>query len=235
MTDYGNIDVEQFFTGDPIEDWLDLKRREDISTGTVDSLVQKLQTNSDGTAFQQFLSNRDVGVLDATVMDLYDYRDFIREVNSKREMKNKLSEVSTFYNDMRRLKQTDSNPAAFVLSRTDTRVKLPNREYHTVEAMGDFLAFIPHPQMQTMCLCYLKYGLRRGAVVNIDLCCVNIDDPRYRPILMNAISNFIGRYAAVRIPYIFTETSAQMMWLMVRNVATETSATTMSYFRSTTR
>jgi len=183
MTDYGNIDVEEFFTGDPVEDWLDLKRREEIAPGTIKGLEQRLWWNADGTALQQFLAKRDVDVLDATVNDLFDYRDHIREVNKDREVKNKLSEISTFYQEMRSFKQTDSNPAAFVLSRTKISAESPDREHHTVEEIGNYLAAIPHPQMQTMGLTYLKYGLRRGAVVNIDLCCVNIDDPRFKTYL----------------------------------------------------
>jgi len=109
MTDYGNIDVEEFFTGDPVEDWLDLKRREEIAPGTIKGLEQRLWWNADGTALQQFLAKRDVDVLDATVNDLFDYRDHIREVNKDRKSRTS-SRISTFYQEMRGFKQTDSIP-----------------------------------------------------------------------------------------------------------------------------
>ncbi|SEU01097.1 hypothetical protein [Natrinema hispanicum] len=180
MSGYGKIDIEEHFDGDPVDDWLSLKCREDVADKTIEELERKLTENKNETGLRQFLDQRDVDVLEATVFDLFDFRDHIREKNSERDMLNRLTEISTFYSEMMHLyNQTDSNPAGYVLSRTDADVSSPDRDYHTVEEMGEYLRSIKHPQLQTMALYYLKYGLRRGAGVNIDLDCVHIDDPRY--------------------------------------------------------
>jgi len=187
MKDYGEIDIEDHFDGDPVDNWLELKEREDIADKTIEELYRMFTENENETAFRQFLEQRDVEVLEATVWDLFDFRDYIREKNSERDMLNRLTEISTFYNDMMNLyNQTNSNPAGYVLSRTDTKhITSPDRDHHTVEEIAAYLRSIKRPQMQTMALYYLKYGLRRGAVVNIDLDCVHIEDPRYYEYLDN--------------------------------------------------
>ncbi|PGF14363.1 hypothetical protein CP556_21980 [Natrinema sp. CBA1119] len=181
MTDYGEIDVEDIFTSsDPVADWLELKDHEDLAPGTTEGLRQVLQQNENETALQQFLGDRGMGVLDASVQDLFDYKDYLEEKGANdRGIHNKLAESSAFYKELMTMNQTESNPAGYVLSRTDLDTSSPDRVHHTVAEISGFLKSIPQPQIQLLALYSLKYGFRRGACVNTDLKCVHIDHPSY--------------------------------------------------------
>lgn len=180
MKEYGNIDVDDIFTSNPVDDWLELKEHQDPAPRTLETLKEKLKTNQNGTALQQFLDQRDISICDATVSDLFDYKDFLeKKGTSDREIKNKLSEISTFYTDLMGMNQTDSNPAGYVLSQVDLNTESPERNHITVEKMAGFLRSIPDPQIQAVALYLIKYGLRRGAALNTDLHCVHLDHPEY--------------------------------------------------------
>lgn len=179
--DYGDINVEDQFTGDPIDDWLKLKEREDISRETMRNYRIRFEWNSEGTSLKQFLDKQEVDVLDAGIDEFFEYRDFLRERGAAgRVLHDRFADFSSFYYELMAFNQTDSNPAGYVLNRSDFDTSSPSRDHHTVEEIGGYLRSISDPSMQTFALFLLKYGGRRGLGINTDLRCVNIDDDRYR-------------------------------------------------------
>ena len=70
--DYGDINVEDQFTGDPIDDWLKLKEREDISRETMRNYRIRFEWNSEGTSLKQFLDEQDVDVLNAGINEFFE-------------------------------------------------------------------------------------------------------------------------------------------------------------------
>lgn len=180
MTDYGDIDVDDIFTSNPVDDWISIKERQNLAPVTIRELERALKENRNGTGLQQFLEQRDTEILEASVQDFFEFADFLEENGSNdRGVHNRLSTASTFYAALMTMNQADSNPAGYVLSQLDLDISSPDRNHHTVEEMADFLKFIPDPQIQTAALYSLKFGLRRGACSNTDLSCVHIDHPEY--------------------------------------------------------
>lgn len=180
MTDYGDIDVDDIFDSDPVNDWLSIKERQNVTPLTIYELKCTLKSNSNETGLQQFLEQRETGILEASVQDLFDYADHLEERGSNdRGVSNKLSTASSFYSALMTMNQADSNPAGYVLEQLDLDTDPPDRDHHTVDEIANFLRFIPDPQVQTATLYSLKYGIRRGACANTDLHCVHLDHPKY--------------------------------------------------------
>lgn len=182
--DYGNVDMDDLFDGDAIDDWLKLKEGEEIAPKSHQALVDHVKENRNETALQQFLNQEDVYVLDATFSHFLKYVDYLREKGAKdRTIENRLSESSAFYNDLMEFGQTDSNPAGLALQHVPLDTESPDRNHITIEEMAGYIKSIPDPQMRCYAVQSAKLGTRTGINIATDLHCLNLDHPNYYELL----------------------------------------------------
>lgn len=182
---YGNIEIDTSgYENDPVDEFLKNKK-ENTSPGTYTTWVNTLKQNSSSPAFQEFLHARQKKVVDATVTDLEDFLDKLRTNVSDSTIEERLSQLASFYEELRELGVHDSNPAAYVLDQEDFDTEPPDRDYHTVATIGKFIAAIPDPQFRTATLMLAKTGMRGGELCNIDMCCLHLDDERYKEDYLN--------------------------------------------------
>lgn len=183
--EFGDIGLQQKFAGDdPVGAFLDFKERHDVTETTLRVLKNRLYKNGNGNALQQFLARRGVTVPEANVDDLFDYRDYLRNTAemTDNEVQRRFSEASTMYQIFMLADVASGNPAGFVLRRSEFDLEV-ERDHVTLQQMREFLDWIPDPMFRVAALCYLKWGARRSEVVNLDLCCLSIDDARFRSYL----------------------------------------------------
>lgn len=177
---YGNIEIDTSgYEKNPISEFLENKKDE-TSEENYRFCKVVLGENRNKTGFQQFLNIHQISVFEATTDDLEDYAAYIRSQGVNKTTGKRLELVSALYARLRELGVHDSNPAAYVLDEGDFDRDPPERDYHTVAEIGDFIRWITDPQIKTIALLVSKTGIRAGEVTNIDLRCLNLDDSRYR-------------------------------------------------------
>lgn len=181
--DFGNIDVGESFseTDDLINAFMKRKRNAGTSQENYNAIRVMLKENGSETAYKQFLEAHDIDPLDATVDDLYAYKNHLEEKElTDGGIDTYLGRVSVFYRYLRRIGIADSNPAGFVREEVDLDTDSPERVHITVDEMKSFIEFIDDPEYRAIALLLLKTGVRRGESLNIDLRCLHLDDPRYQ-------------------------------------------------------
>lgn len=178
---YGDVDVGIEFDDNPLTEYIDLRKNEGTSPSNLNLLEQRLLSNSEGTAYSQYLDREGLDPLEMSLSDMYRYRDYLREQgHNDSGIVKAFRTVSTFYNQLMEFNIADGNPAGLALKRMEIEERSPDRIHVTVEEMAEFVKYIQDPQDRAVALFFLKTAVRRGECANVDLRCLNLDDDRYR-------------------------------------------------------
>lgn len=97
-----------------------------------------------------------------------------------------LNHISSFYNWLIDNGVVSVNPASAALSdfpEDEFDLTPPDRPRIEIEEMQDFLEWLPRAWARAVAMTLLKTGLRGGELVNLDLCCLNLDHPIYKQVL----------------------------------------------------
>ncbi|MFB6283642.1 MAG: tyrosine-type recombinase/integrase [Halobacteria archaeon] len=185
MSDSGKLDTksidEDKYREAPFDYLINQKKRYKRSERTIQQTESSLKFAREYFSREEFLS--------AGPEDIIEYHDWLKKNTSRNECSRKdlLSTLGEVYNLGEGAGVLSTNPARVAIRELRESGVLtpssPSRMRIEMEEMKDFLGFLSTPFERAVFLTLLKTGVRAGELINIDLCCLNLDHVLYRDML----------------------------------------------------
>jgi integrase len=197
--DYGNLELtpDQEWNN-PCDDFLEMKKdpelgdKDGVSAARLRDLKRVIRdgpqetSKSSWESWQQFVSDwKERGDPDSdkrlTTHDGIEYYNHLLDAGLSKNTihSTHMKIVRHFLEECMKRGVVDANPAAFVLDNTDSPES--NKDYPeiTVKELGNFLGWIPDPQMRAGYVMMAKTAIRIGETLNIDLPYLHLEHPIY--------------------------------------------------------
>jgi site-specific recombinase XerC len=184
MSKYGDLDFDERWYDEPLEQYLRHKRTVDTVTDKRFDAIHRGVVESPDTvkwqAWDEFVDWRDG-------MTLADARAFAQQLEDaglgSRTVELYLRIVQSFLKELLERDVIESNPVAYVCDETDFDHDEPDKIDRTVAEIGSYLRSIPNLQQRAMGVTFGKTGIRKGENINIDLAFLHLDHDGYHQVL----------------------------------------------------